>query len=148
MEQGTIEARFEALIAALQDRLMIIPKPHISRPPEIEILETIDQGKVLATQYDLEGLHWDEQEFQRRGMEITELTIELESCRKALDGDPCNYDFQKEAVDMWHYANWCLLKLEEVQAQRDEMVKKFVDMQIYAKILEKKLGIVEVTSLS
>lgn len=54
---------------------------------------------------------------------IEELKKELKSCRATLDGEPCNYDFQKEAADMSDYAAKCLKEKEKIIKEKEEIIK-------------------------
>jgi hypothetical protein len=52
------------------------------------------------------------------------LKKENASMRAKLDGEPCNYDFQKEAADMSAFAEKCLREREALELKLAEAEKK------------------------
>jgi regulator of replication initiation timing len=62
--------------------------------------------------------------YHKSEQENAELRRELDSCRAALDGQPCNEDWKKETKDMTDFAKRCMDERDELRLELESLRHK------------------------
>ena len=115
-EAGQLEQRqrggnMEHTALTIEDKLLLAIF-HRGSEEELEVLFAwINERLTIATTH------------------VSELETELASCRKALDGEPCNEDFVREAATMSRFAAECMdardaatTRAEQAEAQLNDPI--------------------------
>lgn len=121
------EAQLKGYHSMLDDMLVLLAEFHYPTP---EKTYKADGGWALAIS-DMQRC------LREKDERIKVLETEVQSCRKALDGEPCNEDFIREADKMSKFAGKCM-------DERDALQQQLQQAQAECERLRKKLaGVVE-----